>query len=59
VKRKVNKVGASELERSVAHPITHDATDDVVDRAIVLDVLTLDLLHCWHPDRLHYHCLAR
>ena len=39
--------------------LTHDATNDAADRAVVPDVLPLDLLRRGHPDRLHRRCLAR
>ena len=39
--------------------LTHDATNDAADHAVVPDVLPLDLLRRRHPDRLHRSCLAR
>ena len=48
-----------ELPSSRVVWLTHDATNDAADRAVVPDVLPLDLLRRGHPDRLHRRCLAR
>ena len=48
-----------ELPNSRVVWLTHDATNDAADRAVVPDVLPLDLLHRRHPDRLHRRRLAR